>query len=457
MGSVSDPSSFWSAYRHGFARVAACTLHTTIADPAANAEAVLAMARECHEEGVALAVFPELTLSGYSIDDILMQETLLESVQDALATIVAGSMELLPVLVVGAPLRYRNRLYNTAVVIHRGTVLGVVPKSYLPTYREFYERRQAAPGDDVRGDITVCGAEVPFGPDLLFGAADLPGFVLHVEICEDMWVPVPPSAAAALAGATVLANLSGSPITVGRAEDRKLLARSASARCLAAYVYAAAGEGESSTDLAWDGQTMIYENGSLLAESERFPKGARRSVADVDLELLAAERLRMGTFDDNRRTLGIDDLDVRRVEFVLDPPDADLGLRRNIERFPFVPSDPARLQQDCYEAYSIQVSGLEQRLRALRYPKVVIGVSGGLDSTHALIVAARAMDREDRPRTDILAFTMPGFATSDRTKNNAIRLGETLGVTFAELDIKATAEHTDYVLNSANRKVQDFL
>ncbi|MBI3215724.1 MAG: NAD(+) synthase [Mycobacterium sp.] len=428
---------FYSAYRHGFVRVAACTLHTAIADPQANAESVLRVARECHDDGVALAVFPELTLSGYSIDDILLQDTLLESVQEALAEIVAASAVLLPVLVVGAPLRYRNRIYNTAVVIHRGAVLGVAPKSYLPTYREFYERRQLAPGDDITGTITVAGGEVPFGPDLLFAAADIPGFVLHVEICEDMWVPVPPSAQAALAGATVLANLSGSPITVGRAEDRKLLARSASARCLAAYVYAAAGEGESSTDLAWDGQTMIYENGVLLAESERFPKGPARSVADVDVERLAAERIRMGTFDDNRRHHGIDGM--RRIEFILDPPTGDIGLRRVVERFPFVPADPGRLQQDCYEAYNIQVSGLEQRLRALNYPKVVIGVSGGLDSTHALIVAARAMDREGRPRSDILAFTLPGFATGERTKGNAVALSKALGVTFAEIDIRDTA------------------
>ncbi len=433
--------SFYSAYRHGFVRVAACTLHTAISEPAANAESVLATARECHDDGVALAVFPELTLSGYSIDDILLQDTLLEATEDALAVVVTGSADLLPVLLVGAPLRHRNRVYNTAVVIHRGAVLGVVPKSYLPTYREFYERRQLAPGDDVRGEIVLGGVAVPIGPDLLFAAADYPGFVLHVEICEDMWVPVPPSAQAALAGATVLANLSGSPITVGRAEDRKLLARSASSRCLAAYVYAAAGEGESSTDLAWDGQTMIYENGVLLAESERFPKGGRRSVADVDTELLRAERLRMGTFDDNRRTLGLDQpgSQPRRVPFTLDPPAGDIGLRRNVERFPFVPSDPARLQQDCYEAYNIQVSGLEQRLRALNYPKVVIGVSGGLDSTHALIVAARAMDREGRPRSDILAFTLPGFATGERTKGNAIALGKSLGVTFEEIDIRDTA------------------
>jgi NAD+ synthase (glutamine-hydrolysing) len=431
---------FYSAYRHGFVRVAACTHHTTLADPATNAESVLRLARDCHDDSAALAVFPELTLSGYSIEDILMQDALLDAVEEALVEVVAASAVLMPVLVVGAPLRHGHRIYNTAVVIHRGRVLGIAPKSYLPTYREFYERRQVAAGDDETGVIRLGGAEVPFGPDLLFAAADMPGFVLHVEICEDMFVPVPPSAEAALAGATVLANLSGSPITVGRAEDRCLLARSASSRCLAAYVYAAAGEGESTTDLAWDGQTMIWENGVLLAQSERFPRGERRSVADVDLELLRSERLRMGTFDDNRRHHRLTAESFRRVEFQLDPPSGDIGLRREVERFPFVPSDETRLQQDCYEAYNIQVSGLEQRLRALSYPKVVLGLSGGLDSTHALIVAARAMDREGRPRSDILAFTMPGFATGERTKGSAIRLADALGVTFEELDIKATAE-----------------
>ncbi|HYB38818.1 MAG TPA: NAD(+) synthase [Mycobacterium sp.] len=430
---------FYSAYSHGFVRVAACTHRTTIGDPAANAVSVLRLARECDDDGAALAVFPELTLSGYSIEDILLQDALLDAVEVALLDIVAASTDLLPVLVVGAPLRFRHRIYNTAVIIHRGVVLGVAPKSYLPTYREFYERRQVAPGDGEHGVIRIGDAEVPFGPDLLFAASDLPGFVLHVEICEDMFVPVPPSAEAALAGATVLANLSGSPITIGRAEDRSLLARSASARCLAAYVYAAAGEGESTTDLAWDGQTMIWENGVLLAESERFPKGERRSVADVDTELLRSQRLRMGTFDDNRRHHRALAESFRRIEFRVDPPVGDIGLRRSVERFPFVPSDPARLQQDCYEGYNIQVAGLEQRLRALNYPKVVIGVSGGLDSTHALVVAARAMDRENRPRSDILAFTLPGFATGERTKNNAVRLSRALGVTFSEIDIRDTA------------------
>src|SRR6201990_1032897 len=311
---------FSNAYSQGFARVAACTHHASIGDPAANADSVLRLARQCHDDGVALAVFPELTLSGYSIEDILLQDVLLDAVEHALVDIVAASTDLLPVLVVGAPLRYRHRIYNTAVVIHRGVVLGVAPKSYLPTYREFYERRQVAAGDDVRGWLRIGAAHVPFGADLLFAATDTPGFVLHVEICEDMFVPVPPSAGAALAGATVLANLSGSPITIGRAEDRSLLARSASSRCLAAYIYAAAGEGESTTDLAWDGQTMIWENGLLLAQSERFPRGERRSIADVDLERLRAKRLRMSTFDDNRVHHGIPAESFRRVEFQLAPP-----------------------------------------------------------------------------------------------------------------------------------------
>ena len=433
---------FYSAYRHGFVRVAACTHRTVLADPAANAESVLRIARDCHDEGVAIAVFPELTLSGYSLEDILMQDSLLDAVEAAVAEVVAGSADLLPVLVVGAPLRHLHRIYNTAVVIHRGVILGVAVKSYLPTYREFYERRQVAAGDDMRGVIRLSGvgAEVPFGPDLLFDALDVPGLVLHVEICEDVFVPIPPSAQAALAGATVLANLSGSPITIGRAEDRKLLARSASARCLAAYIYSAAGEGESSTDLAWDGQAMIYENGALLAESERFGTGDRRCVADVDLDLLRAERMRMGTFDDNRRHHQGSLESFRRIGFRLEPPGGDIGLRREVERFPFVPSDPARLEQDCYEGYNIQVAGLSQRLRALNHPKVVIGVSGGLDSTHALIVAARAMDTEGRPRSDILAFTLPGFATGEHTRNNAARLSKALGVSFAEIDIRPTAE-----------------
>jgi NAD+ synthase (glutamine-hydrolysing) len=432
---------FNSLYDQGFARVAACTVPVVIADPAANAAAVLAETRACHEDGVAVAVFPELTLTGYSAEDLFLQEPVLDAVEQAITRLAAATADLLPVVVVGAPLRHGNRVLNAAVVIHGGSVLGIAPKSYLPTYREFYERRHFAPGDDRRGESLVLGGvTVPLGPDLLFAARDVPGLVLHVEICEDMWVPVPPSAEAVLAGATVLANVSGSPITVGRAEDRRLLVRSASSRCLAAYLYSAAGQGESTTDLSWDGQTMIYEMGEMLAETERFPEGSRRSVADVDLMRIRQDRLRQGTFDDNRRTLQERTISgFRTVDFTLNAPRRDLGLRRRLDRFPFVPDDPDRLALDCYEAYNIQVSGLEQRLRAIGDPKVVIGVSGGLDSTHALIVAANAMDRLGRPRSDIHAFTMPGFATSDTTKGNATRLSEALGVTFEEVDIRPAA------------------
>jgi NAD+ synthase (glutamine-hydrolysing) len=429
---------FYSAYAHGFARIAACTLPVAIADPATNAARTLEQARACHDESVAVALFPELGLTGYAVDDLFLQDTLLEATEAAIGEIVAASTDLMPVIVVGAPLQHGLRVLNCAVVIHRGRILGVAPKSYLPNYREFYERRWFGPGDDLHGHITtLAGQEVPLGPDLIFEATDVPGLKVHVEVCEDMWVPIPPSAEAALAGATVLLNLSGSPITIARAEDRHLLARSASARCTAAYVYAAAGQGESTTDLSWDGQTMIYESGDLLAQGERFPGEARRIVADVDLDRLRQDRLRQGTFDDNARGVGRPEF--RVVELELAPPTGDIGLLRKVDRFPFVPDDPARLALDCYEAYNIQVSGLEQRLTAIGQPKIVIGVSGGLDSTHALIVAAKAMDRLGRPRRDIHAFTMPGFATGDTTKSYATRLATALGCTFAELDIKPAA------------------
>ena len=437
---------FFNAYDQGFARVAACTAPVAVADPATNVRTVLEQARASHEDGVAVAVFPELCLSGYAIDDLLLQDTLLDAVRDAVTTLVEGSRDLLPILLVGAPLEVGNRVLNCALVVHRGRILGIAPKSYLPTYREFYERRHFAPGDDRRGEsITLAGQRVPFGPDLLFDVTDVPGLVLHVEVCEDMWVPVPPSAEAALAGATVLANLSGSPITIARADDRRLLVRSASQRCSAAYVYAAAGRGESSTDLSWDGQTMVYEVGDLLAEGDRFVDGPVRTVVDVDLDRLRQERLRQGTFDDNRRTHEARTRDFRTVELELVPPTGDLGLRRHVDRFPFVPDDPQRLAQDCYEAYEIQVYGLERRLEAIgqvsgHQPKAVIGVSGGLDSTHALIVACRAMDRLGRPRSDVHAFTMPGYATGDTSKSLAVRLGEALGVTFEEIDIRPACE-----------------
>ena len=432
--------SFRSIYSQGFARVATATTRCVPGDPAANAEAMLRAARRCHEQAAALVIFPELALSGYAIDDLLLQDPLLDAVERAIVDLVGRSAELMPLLLIGAPVRFGARIYNTALAIHRGRLLGVVPKLHMPNYREFYERRQLAAGDGTAGGtISIGPHRAPFGPDLLFAAEDVPGLVVHAEICEDIWIPIPPSSEAALAGATVLANLSASNITIGKADTRRLLCQSQSARCLAAYLYTSAGTGESTTDLAWDGQASIFENGVVLAETGRFPESDQACVADVDLDLLRQERARMGTFDDNRRLHAPTVERYRRVAFRLAPPQDDVGLERRVERFPFVPADPARLAQDCYEAYNIQVAGLVQRLRATGTQKVVIGVSGGLDSTHALIVAARTVDLLGLPRTNILAYTLPGFATSDHTKGNALRLMQALGVTANEIDIRPAA------------------
>ena len=452
---------FRSVYDQGFARIAAVTAPVAPANPAKNAQTTIDLLQEAQAQGVAVAVFPELNLTGYAIDDLFLQEVLLEQTLAAIESVRQASAELTVMAVVGAPLRQGNRLYNCALAIQGGRVYAVAPKTFLPNYREFYEKRHfalganasatsitlpgvgdgpvASPDSPAAAQVSPSGAVVPFGNKLLLDFPHIPGMVLHMEVCEDLWVPVAPSAQAALAGANVLVNLSGSPITVGRADDRELLARSASLRCNAAYVYAAAGEGESSTDLSWDGQTMIYELGEKLAETERFPQGPRMAVADVDIRTLASERLRQGSFDDNRVEQQGTASDYRTISVPLAPTRADIGLRRPLDRFPFVPDDPARLAQDCYEAYSIQVAGLEQRLRAIGNPKLVIGVSGGLDSTHALIVAARAMDRLGRPRSDIIAITMPGFATTAGTKRNAIDLATRLGCTFEEIDIRPVA------------------
>jgi NAD+ synthase (glutamine-hydrolysing) len=437
----SSPRPFSSLYSHGFVRVAAAVPHMRIGEPRLNAERTLGLAQQASEDRAALVIFPELGLSGYSIDDLLHQAAILEAVEDAIGQIANGSRDLAPVLIVGAPLGHEQGLFNTAVVIHRGHVLGVVPKSYLPEYREFYEKRQfRAARDAVRDHIRLLGQDVPFGADLLFCARDLPSFVAHVEICEDLWAPIPPSTYAALAGATVLANLSASNVTIGKAGFRRLLCASQSARAIAGYLYTAAGMGESTTDLAWDGQALIYENGDLLAEAERFATGERLISADLDLDRIVSDRSGTSSYGDSihdhRRRLAR----MRRIEFELgiarEPP---VALRRRVERFPYVPADPRVRNERCEEVYNIQVRGLETRLEATGIRKIVIGVSGGLDSTHALIVAARAVDRLGLPRENVLAYTMPGFATGERTLSNAHRLMKALGVSAQELDIRPAA------------------
>ena len=433
---------FGSLYRHGYVRMAAGVPIVKIAEPRVNAERTLALARRASDEEAALVVFPELGLTGYSVEDLFHQQALLDGVLDALGTLIAASSELVPVIVVGAPLRAEGGLFNAAVVIHRGSVLGVVPKSYLPEYREFYEKRHFRAARDLVGDeVELLGRIVPLGSRLLFACTDLADLVLHVEICEDLWAPIPASTYGALAGATVLANLSDSNATIGKADYRRLLCASQSARTISGQVFAAAGVGESTTDLAWDGQAMIYENGEQLAESERFADEAQLILADLNLDRLASDRSTTSSFGDSIHDHGRALARFRRVEFELGLRGGGgaLPLRREIERFPYVPADPASRSERCEEVYSIQVQGLETRLRATGIEKVVIGVSGGLDSTHALIVAARALDRLGHPRENVLAYTMPGFATSQLTLSNARALMEALGVTGSELDIRPAA------------------
>lgn len=428
---------FHSIYTHKFIRVAVCTPFVRVADPQFNLERTLGLARRASDLKAAVALFPELGISAYSNEDLFHQDALLDATEDALARLIAESRDLSPALIVGAPLRFEGKLFNCAVTIYSGRALGVTPKTYLPNYREFYEKRQFTSGRNaVSREVMFLGEVIPFGADLIFEATNVEDFSLHVEICEDLWAPVPPSSYAALAGATVLANLSASNITIGKADYRRLLCASQSGRCIAAYLYSAAGPGESTTDLAWDGHAIIYENNDLLTESNRFSSEEQIIVADIDLERLAQDRMRMTSFNDAVGCGAERVRQMRRIGFRFRIPEGQTPLMRRVERFPYVPSDPAARDARCFEAYNIQVHGLMKRLRSAGIERVVIGVSGGLDSTQALIVAAKTMDRLGLPRRNILGYTMPGFATSHTTLANAHGLMRALGVTVSEIDIK---------------------
>jgi len=434
-----DP--FHSPATHGFVRVAAATPVVHTADPSANADEHIALIRQAGEQGVDLIVFPELSLSGYAIDDLLMQAALLDEVDRQIQRVADATREAGVAAVVGAPLRHGDALFNCAVVLANGFVCGVVPKTYLPNYREYYEKRWFSPAGPIGAEtsILIGGAPQSFGTDLLFQADNRPGFVFGVEICEDYWAPLPPSTRQALAGARILVNLSASNVVIGKSEDRALLCASQSARAMAAYVFTASGWGESTTDLAWDGQASIFELGARLAEGERFSMDSHLTVADVDVGRIGLERLRTGTFADCARR-EVEPETFHATGFMARETAPAADLIRPLDRFPFVPDDPARLDQDCYEAFNIQVQGLMRRLKATGSRTLVIGVSGGLDSTQALLVACRAFDRLGLPRTGILGFTLPGFATSEGTKSNAWTLMTALGVTGAEIDIRPAAE-----------------
>jgi len=427
---------FFEARTHGFVRTAAATPVVHVADPVANGDEHERLIRQAGQKGVDLLVFPELSLSAYAIDDLLMQAALLDEVERQIARLAQVADEAGLIAVVGAPVRAGDALYNCGVVLGSGGVLGVVPKTYLPNYREYYEKRWFAPSSARTEDVVrLNGEEVDFAPGLVFEAANRPGFTFAVEICEDFWAPQPPSTRAALAGARILCNLSASNIVIGKAEERALLCASQSSRTISAYVFAASGWGESTTDLAWDGQATIHELGAKLAEGERFALESQLTLADVDVDRIGLDRLRNGTFAECVRAEG--------ETATVVPFEAGEGPRgdliRPLDRFPFVPDDAGRLDQDCYEAFNIQVQGLMKRMTATGAKTLVIGVSGGLDSTQALLVACRAFDRLKLPRTGILAYTMPGFATSDGTKSNAWALMKALQVSGHEIDIKPAA------------------
>jgi NAD+ synthase (glutamine-hydrolysing) len=431
--------AFFNLYRHGFARIAVAVPTLRVADPAYNGERTIELLREAAQRRAVVAVFPELGLSSYTSDDLFQQQPLLDASQAALASVLAASRGLPTVAAVGLPLRIDDAMFNCAAILHDGKLLGVVPKTYLPNYREFYELRWFTPGRYARSDrIDLCGQrDVPFGTDLLFRFAAQPALTLHAEICEDLWVPIPPSSFASMAGATVLLNLSASNITTAKGDYRRQLVANQSARCLAAYAYSASGPGESTTDLAWDGHGLIYENGNRLVETERFRDSAQLVVGDVDLDRLVQERARQTSFAQNAEACrdAVSGFRTVAVEAAL-PDDGTLLLERAYERFPYVPANPATLDERCREIFDIQVQGLVTRLRFTGSEKVVIGVSGGLDSTHALLVCVKAMALTGRPRSDIVGVTMPGFATSERTQGQAERLLAGLGCEAMTIDIR---------------------
>jgi NAD+ synthase (glutamine-hydrolysing) len=422
---------------HGFLRVAAATPPMRVADPAFNAGQILALMQHAQDESVALLVFPELAITGYTCADLFQQATLLQAARKALEELVRASAGAFGGLVcIGLPLAVDDLVFNCAAVVHRGRLLGVVPKSFLPNYKEFYERRWFAPASAVRSrHVRLLGENVPFGADLLFRAADADNLTIGVEICEDLWVPIPPSSVQAVAGATVLVNLSASNEVIGKAAYRKQLVTNQSGRCIAGYVYSSCGVWESTTDVVFGGHCLIAENGTLLAESQRFARKAQLLVSDVDLDRLCIDRLRTNSFGEAQQYAGAG-RPFLAVPFTLGQARPGVRLHRFIDGHPFVPRGQEQLRERCEEIFNTQVAGLARRLEQIGKPAVAIGVSGGLDSTLALLVACKTFDALAVPRDRIKALTMPGFGTTSRTRDNATALMRQLGVSSREIDIR---------------------
>ncbi len=425
---------------HGFIKACALSPSLRVADCAYNTEATIAAMRRAGGDGVQLAVFPELGLTGYTCSDLFLQQPLQRAAEASLKEIIAASAELELVSVVGLPVAVDGKLYNCAAVVHGGRLLGLVPKTFLPNYGEFYELRHYNPAPDALRTIRFAGADVPFGTKLLFRCAEMPEFTLGVELCEDLWAALPPSTHHALAGATVIANLSASDETVGKAEYRRALVSQQSARLLCAYIYADAGHGESTTDMSFAAHDLICENGSLLADSKPF--GEAYACTELDLGRMMSERCRNTTF--RTETAGY-----TVVEFHMSL--REVRLTRYISPAPFVPADMAARAERCALILNIQADGLAKRLEHAHAKTAVIGISGGLDSCLALLVAVRAMKRLGRPASDVLAVTMPCFGTTKRTRSNAEILCNGLGVSFREVRIANTVlSHFDDIGQDPN-------
>jgi NAD+ synthase (glutamine-hydrolysing) len=434
--------------QHGFLRVAAAVPTLRVADCAYNAERIVALMARAEAEGVGVLVFPELCLTGYTCADLFQQIPLQRGALAALRQVArSGGSAFSGLAVVGLPLAVDDQVFNCAALLHRGRVLGLVPKSFIPNYKEFYEGRWFAAAATARSrEVLLDGENIPFGTDRLYSAANVEGLIVGVEICEDLWVPVPPSSFQALRGATLLVNLSASNEVIGKANYRRQLVVNQSGRCMAGYVYASCGVWESTTDVVFGGHCLIAENGTLLAESRRFQRDETLLVTDIDLDRLRADRMRTNSFGDAQLYLGTERA-FEYVPFTLGPASVDAGaggvsplsgrrLRREVDAHPFVPRATEQLRERCEEIFHTQVAGLAKRLEHIGKPPVVIGISGGLDSTLALLVACKTVDALAVPRERIRAFTLPGFGTTPRTLSNARALMKHLGVTAREIDIR---------------------
>jgi NAD+ synthase (glutamine-hydrolysing) len=441
----------------GFLRVGAACPRLRLADPEGNVTEMLRLAALAADRGVQVLLFPELCLTGYTASDLFFSlSTLVAGAETALERLLRETAKSSMVLVAGTPLAHEGRLFNTAAVMQSGKVLGLVPKSYLPNYKEYYEERWFSPARDAMSDTArFLGETVPFGADLLFALESEPGVALGVEICEDLWAAVPPSSFHAVAGATVILNPSASNELVAKAEYRRELVKVQSGRTIAAYVYANAGVHESTTDVVFGGQLLVAENGVLLAEGERFKREGTLLVTDVDTERLLVERARQTSFAE-----GVHALARRHRRVALQPVPAPRPHRlvRRVEVHPFVPDDPATLDDRCEEIFSIQTAGLARRLEHTKVQRAVLGLSGGLDSTLALLVAVKTFDLLALPRGGVLAVTMPGFGTTQRTLQNARCLAQALRVELREIDIRPACEQhiRDIGLDPADRQSVTF-